>query len=123
MPSPVGRVVSVSRDDRHRFTKPTTDRIRLVEGWGVDGDAHARATVQHRSRSGRVSEAPNLRQVHLLHGELFDDVANRGYRVTPGDIGECRAPSPRHVGRGGRRRRPACRLASRAVTVRGVPPC
>jgi MOSC domain-containing protein YiiM len=82
------RVVSVSRDDRHRFTKPPVEEIRLVEDWGVEGDAHAGATVQHRSRAGRVTEGPNLRQVHLLHAELFDDVADRGYRVTPGDMGE-----------------------------------
>ncbi len=85
---PAGSVVSVSRDDRHRFSKPVVDHIRLVENWGVEGDAHAGAVVRHRSRARREPAAPNLRQVHLLHEELLDDVAGRGFRVAPGDLGE-----------------------------------
>jgi hypothetical protein len=81
-------VVSVSRDDGHRFSKPTVEEITLVEDWGVEGDAHAGRTVRHRSRRARDPELPNLRQVHLLHEELFDDVADRGFRVAPGEMGE-----------------------------------
>jgi hypothetical protein len=81
-------VVSVSRDDAHRFSKPAVPTITLVEGWGVDGDAHAGRTVRHRSRRARGPELPNLRQVHLLHEEVLDDVAARGFRVAPGEMGE-----------------------------------
>ena len=60
----------------------------LVEGHGVEGDAHAGATVQHRSRKRWRPQEPNLRQVHLLHAELLDDLRGRGFEVGPGDVGE-----------------------------------
>lgn len=81
-------VVSVSRDATHRFSKPTVDEIVLVAGWGIEGDAHAGTTVQHRSRVARDPSQPNLRQVHLIHAELFDEVAAAGYEVAPGQMGE-----------------------------------
>jgi len=83
-----GTVVAVARDDGHRFSKPTRDSITLIEGIGVEGDAHAGATVKHRSRVRRDPEAPNLRQVHLMHSELFDFVAQRGHEVAQGELGE-----------------------------------
>ncbi|QCR18636.1 MOSC domain-containing protein [Agrococcus sp. SGAir0287] len=83
MPDP--SVVAVARDDRHRFSKPTCDVITLVAGHGVLGDAHAGPTVQHRSRVRRDPTQPNLRQVHLIHRELFDEV---DADVAPGDLGE-----------------------------------
>jgi len=82
------RVVAVSRDDEHRFSKPVVDEVTLVAGWGIEGDAHAGTTVQHRSRVARDPSQPNLRQVHLLHAEVFDEVAGSGHRVAPGDMGE-----------------------------------
>lgn len=82
------RVVAVSRDDEHRFSKPVVEEITLVAGWGVEGDAHAGTTVQHRSRVARDPSQPNLRQVHLLHAEVFDEVAAAGHVVVPGDMGE-----------------------------------
>lgn len=82
------RVIAVSRDDVHRFSKPVVDEVRLVEGWGIEGDAHAGTTVQHRSRVARDPSQPNLRQVHLLHAEVFDEVAEAGFRVEPGQMGE-----------------------------------
>jgi len=81
-------VLAVSRDDRHRFSKPVVDEIVLVEGWGIEGDAHAGTTVQHRSRVARDPSQPNLRQVHLIHAELFDEVAAAGFEVGPGQMGE-----------------------------------
>jgi MOSC domain-containing protein YiiM len=81
-------VLAVSRDDEHRFSKPVVDEIVLVEGWGVEGDAHAGTTVQHRSRVARDPSQPNLRQVHLLHAEVFDEVAAAGHHVSPGQMGE-----------------------------------
>ncbi|QQD76167.1 MOSC domain-containing protein [Curtobacterium sp. YC1] len=82
------RVVAVSRDDEHRFSKPVVDEVTLVAGWGIEGDAHAGTTVQHRSRVARDPSQPNLRQVHLLHAELFDEVADAGFAVDSGQMGE-----------------------------------
>ena len=82
------RVIAVSRDDVHRFSKPVVDEVTLVEGWGIEGDAHAGTTVQHRSRVARDPSQPNLRQVHLLHAEVFDEVADAGYHLEPGQMGE-----------------------------------
>lgn len=81
-------VVAVACDDAHRFTKRCRDAIRLIEGLGVEGDAHLGVTVQHRSRVAKDPSQPNLRQVHLIHAELFDELAGGGFRVEPGRIGE-----------------------------------
>lgn len=83
-----GQVIAVSRSSRHRFSKTPSLAIRLVAGLGVEGDAHAGATVKHRSRVARDPSQPNLRQVHLIHAELFDELAAQGFDVGPGDIGE-----------------------------------
>ncbi len=82
------RVVAVCRSGTHTFTKPVALSIRLVEGLGVDGDAHHGRTVKHRSRVARDPSQPNLRQVHLMHAELFDELRPRGYGIAPGDLGE-----------------------------------
>ncbi|PPK92931.1 MOSC domain-containing protein YiiM [Kineococcus xinjiangensis] len=84
----VPAVVAVSRDGAHRFSKPTTEEVRLLEGLGVDGDAHAGVTVQHRSRVARDPSRPNLRQVHLVHSELHDELRAQGLPVGPGELGE-----------------------------------
>jgi hypothetical protein len=81
-------IVAVSRDGQHRFSKPNVDAITLIEGIGVEGDAHSGTTVQHLSRVARDPSQANLRQVHLIHRELFDEVAANGYSVAPGDMGE-----------------------------------
>jgi len=86
MPAP--RVVAVSRDGTHRFSKVPVDAITLVAGLGVLGDAHAGTLVQHRSRVRRDPDQPNLRQVHLIHAELFEDARELGYELGPGDLGE-----------------------------------
>jgi MOSC domain-containing protein YiiM len=83
-----GTVVSVSRDTDHRFSKPVQDSIRLLAGLGVEGDAHLGTTVQHRSRVAKDPTQPNLRQVHLIHSELFTELRAAGYDVGPGDLGE-----------------------------------
>lgn len=72
----------------HTFSKKPQDRIRLVPGHGVDGDAHCAPTVRHRARVARDPKQPNLRQVHLVHAELFDELARDGFDIAPGDIGE-----------------------------------
>jgi MOSC domain-containing protein YiiM len=81
-------IESVSLDDAHRFSKRVVDEIVLLEGLGVQGDAHAGVTVQHRSRVERDPDAPNLRQVHLIQAELFDEVAEDGFAVQAGALGE-----------------------------------
>jgi MOSC domain-containing protein YiiM len=85
---PSGQVSSVSAGPRHEFSKPPLPAIRLVAGLGVEGDTHAGTTVQHRSRVARDPSQPNLRQVHLIHAELFAEVARAGHEVRPGDLGE-----------------------------------
>ncbi len=81
-------IVAVSRSDAHSFSKQNQSSIRLVEGLGVDGDAHLGTTVQHLSRIARNPAAPNLRQVHLIHAELHDELAAGGFAVQPGELGE-----------------------------------
>jgi len=70
------------------FSKGCEAAIRLMAGQGVQGDAHAGRTVQHRSRVARTPDAPNLRQVHLVGAELHDELRAGGFDVGPGDIGE-----------------------------------
>jgi MOSC domain-containing protein YiiM len=86
--TPAGRVVAVACDSEHRFAKPVRPAIALVPGLGVAGDAHAGATVQHLSRRRRTPDARNLRQVHLIHAELFAELAEAGFAVEPGRLGE-----------------------------------
>ncbi|NUS17115.1 MAG: MOSC domain-containing protein [Streptomyces sp.] len=81
-------VVAVSRDAEHRFSKANQPGITLLAGLGVEGDAHLGVTVQHRSRVAQDPTQPNLRQVHLIHAELFDELGAAGYGVSPGDLGE-----------------------------------
>jgi MOSC domain-containing protein YiiM len=83
-----GRVVSVNASAGHTLRKPGHERIRLLEGLGVEGDAHMGATVKHRSRVRRDPTPPNLRQVHLMHAELHDELRRRGFAVGPGEMGE-----------------------------------
>ncbi|MFC4031414.1 MOSC domain-containing protein [Streptomyces polygonati] len=84
----IGTVVAVSRDDQHRFSKANQDSIRLLSGLGVEGDAHLGVTVQHLSRIAQDPTEPNLRQVHLIHDELFTELRAAGYEIAPGDLGE-----------------------------------
>jgi MOSC domain-containing protein YiiM len=83
-----GIVTAVSRSPRHSLVKPNEDSIRLVAGMGVEGDAHQGITVKHRSRVARDPTQPNLRQVHLVHAELHDELRKAGITVTPGQMGE-----------------------------------
>jgi MOSC domain-containing protein YiiM len=83
-----GVVAAVSRSAEHSFSKRNEDSIRLLAGLGVEGDAHLGSTVKHRSRVARDPSQPNLRQVHLIHAELFDELRAAGFEVSPGDMGE-----------------------------------
>jgi MOSC domain-containing protein YiiM len=83
-----GHVVAVHASSDYTFSKATLDAIEVVAGMGVVGDAHYGATVQHRGRVSADPNQPNLRQVHLLAGELLDELTAAGYTVGPGDLGE-----------------------------------
>jgi MOSC domain-containing protein YiiM len=83
-----GIVTAVSRSAVHEFTKPNVDAIELVAGLGVHGDAHFGETVQHLVRVREDPTKPNRRQVHLIHGELHDELNARGFAVGPGQMGE-----------------------------------
>ena len=82
------RVVSVSRDARHHFSKVNCQSGTLLAGLGVEGDAHMGVTVKHRSRVRRDPSQPNLRQVHLIHAELIDALQEQGFAVSAGTMGE-----------------------------------
>lgn len=84
----IGIVTAVSRSATHTIIKPNQDSIRLLAGLGVEGDAHLGESVMHRSRVARDPSQPNLRQVHLIHAELHDELAVLGFMVRPGVMGE-----------------------------------
>ncbi|MFD7956534.1 MOSC domain-containing protein [Streptomyces ardesiacus] len=81
-------VTAVSSNGTYSFTKPNRESITLLAGLGVEGDVHAGVTVKHRSRVAQDPTRPNLRQVHLMHEELFAEVGAEGFEVTAGDLGE-----------------------------------
>jgi MOSC domain-containing protein YiiM len=83
-----GIVTAVSRSAKHTLIKPNQESIRLLIGLGVEGDAHLGATVKHRSRVARDPTQPNLRQVHLIHAELHDELREAGFAVAAGQMGE-----------------------------------
>ncbi len=83
-----GHVIAVSSSGAHTMAKPNRERIRLLDGLGVEGDAHQGETVKHRSRVKRDPTQPNLRQVHLIHAELHDELRAAGFDIAPGQMGE-----------------------------------
>ncbi len=88
-PTPsTGTVLAVNSSSVYSFTKPERARVTLLRGLGVDGDVHAGVTVRHRSRIARDPTQPNLRQVHLMHDELHEELRAAGFPVTPGRLGE-----------------------------------
>ncbi|MGW2618910.1 MOSC domain-containing protein [Streptomyces sp. NPDC001500] len=83
-----GTVTAVSSNGAYSFSKPNRDSVRLLTGLGVEGDVHAGVTVKHRSRVAQDPTQPNLRQVHLIHEELFAEVGGEGFPVAAGELGE-----------------------------------
>jgi len=81
-------VTAVSSNGEYSFTKPNRESVTLLAGLGVEGDVHAGATVKHRFRMEKDPSQPNLRQVHLIHEELFDEVREAGFEVAAGQLGE-----------------------------------
>lgn len=84
----VGVVLAVSCSATHTFSKQKQDSIQLLTGLGVEGDAHAGKTVKHRSRVARDPTQPNLRQVHLIHAELHEELRSANFTVSAGQMGE-----------------------------------
>jgi len=83
-----GKVLAVAKDAAHQFSKRLAPEIEVITGLGVKGDAHEGITVKHRSRVAVDPSQPNLRQVHLIHAELFDELEAKGFEVRPADLGE-----------------------------------
>jgi MOSC domain-containing protein YiiM len=83
-----GTVLSVSMSPSHSFSKYRGESINLLQGLGVEGDAHSGKSVQHLSRITKNPKKPNLRQVHLIHAELFEELAESGFELAPGMLGE-----------------------------------
>lgn len=82
------KVVSLSKDDQHRFSKQVVSELQFIAGFGIEGDAHAGESVQHRSRVNANPDQPNLRQVHLISAELLDELQAQGFAVQPATLGE-----------------------------------
>jgi MOSC domain-containing protein YiiM len=84
----MARVTAVSSNGTYSFSKPNRESITLLAGLGVEGDVHAGETIKHRFRMKHEPHLPNLRQVHLMHEELFDELATKGFTVAAGELGE-----------------------------------
>ncbi|WP_293883840.1 MOSC domain-containing protein [Sphingomonas sp.] len=82
------KIIAVSRQQQHRVTKDVVASIQLVAGHGVEGDAHFGEKVKHGYAVKKDPTRPNLRQVHLMPAELFDELSEKGFRVTAGVMGE-----------------------------------
>jgi hypothetical protein len=81
-------VLAVARDAGHNFSKPVCDSINVVTGLGVEGDAHYGKLIQHLYRIKKEPNDPNLRQIHLIHRELHEELLAKGFDIAPGDMGE-----------------------------------
>ncbi|MEO9148973.1 MAG: MOSC domain-containing protein [Burkholderiaceae bacterium] len=81
-------IIAVNASSKHWVSKPMQFEIRLLEGLGIEGDAHCGAKVKHRYLAKKDPTQPNLRQIHLVQSELFDELAGRGFTVVPGQMGE-----------------------------------
>ena len=96
-----GIVTAVSRSATHTMSKPNQTAIRLVEGLGVEQDAHLGVTVKHRSRVKLDPSQPNLRQVHLIHAELHDELRQSGLPLSRANGRECHDTGCRSAGLAG----------------------
>jgi len=84
----IGLVTAVSISETHTMSKKNVKTIHLIEGLGIDGDAHMGKNVKHRSRVKKNPNQPNLRQIHLIHSELFSELLIKGFNIIPGEMGE-----------------------------------
>ena len=84
----IGTIIALNISPTHSFSKLPRNSIELIAGIGIKGDTHAGKTVQHRSRVAKDPSQPNLRQVHLIHTELHQELNSKGFNISPGDMGE-----------------------------------
>ena len=82
------QIRALSKSEKYTFHKYNCEQIKLLKGLGVEGDIHMGKTVKHRSRVARDPSQPNLRQVHLIHSELLEELKEKGFIVKPGELGE-----------------------------------
>ena len=71
-------MASVALSENHNFSKEPCSVINLKEGLGVEGDAHAGATVQHLHRVAMDPSQPNLRQVQTRPQLMCASVCTSG---------------------------------------------
>ena len=83
-----GKIIALSKSPAHGFSKENCSEFRLLKGLGIEGDAHCGEKVKHRSRVAKDPTQPNLRQIHLIHSELFEELKASGFDILPGQIGE-----------------------------------
>lgn len=81
-------IIALALSPTHAFSKAPVQGLTLLQGLGVEGDAHCGLTVKHRSRVAIDPTRPNLRQVHLIHAELLDALNDQGFDIAPGQLGE-----------------------------------
>ena len=81
-------VEAVCLSGEHAFSKDPVAVATVFEGLGLEGDAHAGVTVQHLFRIAKDPTTPNVRQVHLMHAELHDELRAAGHPVHAGSLGE-----------------------------------
>lgn len=84
-------VLGVHLSPEHGFSKTSQPSITLLKGLGVEGDCHLGKTTQHLWRLKDHASEPNLRQVHLIQSELFNEPDFHGedsVRIQPGQMGE-----------------------------------
>jgi MOSC domain-containing protein YiiM len=81
-------VKSVSKSLSHTFSKNVVGQIKLIEGLGVEDDVHLGKTVKHQYLAKKYPTSANLRQVHLIHYELIEELNENGFSVSDGDLGE-----------------------------------
>src|SRR6185436_16424798 len=79
-------VAAVAASDRHGFHKQVCPAITLVKGFGVEGDAHGGATVQHLYDKAKNPCRSNLRQVHLVEEELILELKALGFCIAAGTL-------------------------------------
>ena len=83
-----GIVAGVFVSGGHTFSKSERYSVTLLQGLGIEGDAHCGSTVQHLSDRKKNSTRSNLRQLHLIQSELIEELNATGFDVRPGDLGE-----------------------------------
>ena len=84
----IPKIVALSKSQTHTLQKFNCNSFNLLEGLGVEGDAHMGKTIKHRSRVAKDPSKPNYRQVHLIHSELFTELKEKGFEIKAGQMGE-----------------------------------